>query len=399
MKPKFYRKVLKSGFTILLEKRDLPVVSVAIAVRSGGTSEATNERGISHFIEHMLYKGTKNRSSKEIAEEVERRGGKLNGFTGEMITAFWCKMPSKHLGVALEVLSDLVQNPLFDEKEFNKERKVIFEEIKMFHDDPVAHSLEEVHKSLYEKPFGIPLIGTYEIMGAITREDLINKFKKIYAPNNMVLCVVGNADFQNLIKFAQKNFGDDKKTIPKLKIIPKTESRIEKRKGIDQANLFFAYHAPLAGDKKSYAAEVLNALMACGMSSRLWQEIREKRNLAYVVSGEAEINKDFAYNLIHVGTTKDAVEKVRDLVLEEFEKVSKTLSEKELREVKEQLIGNHQIAMEESVLQMTNLLVYEMNGHAKDFYDFEKNIKKVKLEDVKNLAKIKKYSFFALVPE
>ncbi|MBU2496763.1 MAG: insulinase family protein, partial [Nanoarchaeota archaeon] len=152
-------------------------------------------------------------------------------------------------------------------------------------------------------------------------------------------------------------------------------------------------------DKKSDAAKVLATLMAGGMSSRLFSEIREKRNLAYAVKGDSIITKDFAYNFIYVGTMKENVEQVKKLILEEFEKVAKNLSEKELKEVKEQLIGNFHISMEDSQTQMANLLFYEFEGNAKDFYDFEKKIRKVKLEDVKKLAKLKNYSFFALVPE
>ena len=139
--------------------------------------------------------------------------------------------------------------------------------------------------------------------------------------------------------------------------------------------------------------------MAGGMSSRLFSEIREKRNLAYTVKGDSDINKDFAYNLIYVGTTKENVEIVKKLILEEFEKVSKNLDEKELKQVKGQLMGNYQISMEDSQTQMINLLFSEINGNAEDFYKFEKNMSDVKLEDVKNLARIKNYSFFVLEPE
>ncbi|MCP6727562.1 MAG: insulinase family protein, partial [Patescibacteria group bacterium] len=160
------------------------------------------------------------------------------------------------------------------------------------------------------------------------------------------------------------------------------------------------YHVPLAKDKKSYAARVLGTLMAGGMSSRLFSEIRDKRNLAYAVKGESNINKDFAYNLIYIGTTKENVEKVKKIILEEFEKVAKELTEKEFEQVKEQLIGNYNIAMEDSQNQMASLLAFEIDGgNAEEFYEFEKNISEVKLEDVKDLSKIKNYSFFALVPE
>lgn len=400
MKTKFKKKVLKNGMTVLLEKRDLPVVSVAFAVKVGGINEAAAEKGISHFIEHMLYKGTSTRNAIEIAQEIEKNGGELNGFTSEEMTAYWCKMPSKHLNVALEVLSDLVKNPLFDEKELEKERKVIFEEIKMYKDNPRLHVFDETLKTLYEKPFGIPLIGTYKSMSSINRKKMLKKFEEIYQPSNMILTVVGNADFGLLVNFVEKNFGHGKGKIPEFKVDLKNQVKVEGRKGIDQANLVFSYHVPLAKDVKNYAAQVLSTLMAGGMSSRLFAEIREKRNLAYAVKGEASVNKRFSYNYIYVGTTKENVEMVKKLILEEFEKVAKHLTESELKEVKDQLIGNYHISMEDSQLQMVNLLFNEIVGDAKEFYEFEKKIKAVKLKDVKDLAAKakKKFSFYALVP-
>ena len=401
MKAKFYRKVLKNGMTIILEKRNLPVVSVAFAVRNGGVNEKEEEKGISHFIEHMLYKGTPTRDAKKIADDIEKRGGDLNGFTSEEITAYWCKMPSRHLNVALEVLMDMVKNPLFEEKELEKERKVIFEEIKMYHDNPHVHSLDEIQKLLYNKTMKMNLAGTFNTMNAITRDKILIKFKQVYSPNNMILCVIGDADFDYLIKFAEKNFGNEKGKIPFEKFELENNSKVEERGGIDQANLVFAHHVPTAGDKRSYAAVVLNALMAGGMSSRLFAEIREKRNLAYSVKGDSNINKTFAYNLIYVGTMKKNVEKIKKLILEEFGKVAISLEEKELNQIKEQLIGNYQISMEDSQQQMVNLLAYELHGNAKEFYNFEKDVLKVKLEDVKKLALDAKndYSFFALVPK
>ena len=399
MKENFHKKVLKNGLTILFEKRNLPIVSVVIAVRTGGIHESMEKKGISHFIEHMLYKGTPTRDAKKIAEEIEKNGGILNGFTDEIITAYWCKMPSKHLKVALEVLSDMIKNPVFNSKEFEKERKVIFEEIKMMKDNPRIHAMDEIQKLLYDEPFGIPVIGTYETMNSITRVGMKKRFDEIYQPNNMILCVVGDADFNEIADFAEKNFSSKKGKIPKLKIIEKNESKTEKRKGIDQVNMIFAYHVPKSGDKKNYAAEILSALMAGGMSSRLFSEIREKRNMAYSVKGDSNINKDYSYNFIHVGTTKENTEKVKKLILDEFKKVAENLGEKELRQTKEQLIGNHRIGMEDSQTQMVSLMMHEINGKAEDFYEFEKEISKAKLGDVKNLAKIKNYSFFALAPE
>jgi predicted Zn-dependent peptidase len=403
MKDNFKKKVLKNGFTILFEKRNVPVVSISFSVRHGGVHESEEEKGISHFIEHMLYKGTKNRNVKQIAEDIERNGGELNGFTSEEITSYWCKMPSKNWKIGMDVLSDLVLNPLFDEKEVEKERNVIFEELKMYHDNPRMHVFDEAQKTLYNGTMGTSLIGTYETMNSLKREQLIEKFQEIYTPNNMVLTVVGDADFKEVVEFAEKNFSSEDKSEIKVKEFGlKKEVKQEEREGIDQANLVFAYHVPLAKNPQHRTAEILSAVLAEGMSSRLFSEIREKRNLAYSVKGDSNVNGNFAYNLIYVGTTKENVEKVKELILKEFEKVAKDLDEKELNQVKEQLIGHHQLAMEDSQSQMVNLLANEIAGTVEGFYDFEKNIKKVKLEDVKKMAsEIKEgnYSFYSLVPK
>jgi len=401
MKDNFRKKILNNGLTILFEKRSIPVVSLAFAVRAGGVNESVSEKGVSHFIEHMLYKGTNRRGAKQIAEEIEKNGGELNGFTGDEITAYWCKMPSEKLEIALDVLSDMVKNPKFDKDELEKERKVIFEEIKMIHDNPIKYCFDEIQKSLYTGTMEISLIGTNETMNSITREKIVEKFMEIYNPNNLILCIVGDADFEEIVSFCEKNFGEQKGEVPIQKFSLKNEDRTEERRGIDQANLIFAYHVQTAKDKKNYAAQILSSLMAGGMSSRLFTEIREKRNLAYAVKGDSSINRDFAYNIIYVGTMKENIGEVKKLILEEFKKVAGGLDEKELNEIKQQLIGQYKISMEDSQVQMVNLLDSEISGDAMEFYEYEENILNVKLEDVKELAKKakEKYSFFALLPK
>jgi predicted Zn-dependent peptidase len=402
MKSNFKRHVLENGFTILFERRNIPVVSMAIAVRNGGINEEAHEKGISHFIEHMLYKGTKNRTAKKIAEDIEKNGGVLNGFTSEEITVFHCKMPSKHTEIGLEVLSDMMNNSLFSEEEFEKERKVIFEELKMRRDSPHNYVFDKIQNILYEPPFGNDLIGTIETMNSITREKMVERFNNVYTSDNMVLCVVGDYEFDKLIKFAEENFSEGEKKEFVSPVVLKNDQVTEEREGVDQANLVFTYHSPTFSEEKSYAATVLSTIMGGGMSSRLFAEIREKRNLCYSVHATNHVSKDFAYSYVYVGTTKEKLEEVKGLIIEEFKKVAEGLEENELNEVKEQLIGNSQISMEDSQSQMVSLLLSEICGDVTKYYDFEENISKVKIEDVKELAKKVSqgdYSFFALVPK
>ena len=342
---KFKKRVLKNGLTILFEKRNLPVASIAVAVRAGGINETLEEKGIFHFIEHMLYKGTKKRDSKKIAEDIEKNGGILNGFTSENVTAYLCKVPDKKIDIALDVLGDMIENSVFNIKDIEKEKQVIFEEIKMHKDTPQRYVIDEVHKCLYKNPFGTDIIGTFESVGRLNRKKLISVFNSVYSPKNLVLVVVGNVDFEKIVRFAEKTFKNKNGRLGIQKIQMQNCYKIEKRKGIDQANMVFAYHVPLFWEKNSYASKILNTLMAEGASSRLFNEIREKRNLVYAIVGDTEITDKFAYTFIYAGTKKENVEKVKKLIIEEFEKVAKQLTDKELKQIKEQIIGNYRLSM------------------------------------------------------
>lgn len=399
MKKNFKKKILKNGLTILFEKRDLPIITIIFAVRNGTANESAKEKGISHFIEHMLYKGTKNRTYLQIAEEIEKKGGILNGFTSEETTAFWCKLPSEHLNVGLEVLTDMFKNSIFDSKEFEKERKVILEELKMNKDNPRRYVLEKIMGHLYENPFGKN--DDEKTMNSITRKELLERFEEVFQPDKIIICVVGDANFGEIVSLTEQKFGDKKGKVKTFEIRQKNYSSVENRKGIDQANLIFGFHVPKSNDTKNYAASILNELMAGGLSSRLFVEIRQKRNLAYSVNGISDIGKEFGHNLIYVGTKKEHIGEVKEVILKEFEKILGEFDESELNKIKTKIIGNYRISMEDSSEQAMNLLKHEIILNAESFYDLEKKIKSVKVEDVKELAKkaIKKHSFFALIPE
>lgn len=350
----------------------------------------------------MLYKGTKKRDSKQISEEIEKKGGILNGFTDEEVTAYWCKMPAKHIEVALEVLSDMVSNPLFEEAELNKERQVILEEMKMRRDRPDWYVADKIQGMLFTGNLGLDLIGTEKSLKSINREVILKKFQEIYKTKNIFLVVVGDADFEQICTFCEKNFKKSSGIISEPKIGFKNSQKIETREGIDQANLIFAYHTANATKRENYAAQILSTILAGGMSSRLFQEIREKRNLAYAVKGSCNSGKRFGFNGIYIGTKKENVEEVKKLILEEIKKLEKELDENELNQAKEQLRGNSSISREDSQGEMLDLLFNEIWDKAENSYDYEKNIEQVRLEEVKKIAASVKegnYSFVALVPK
>lgn len=395
--PEFYKKKLKNGLTILFEKRNLPVVCSSVTSKSGSEYETEKLKGISHFIEHLVFKGTKKRNVKQISEEVEKRGGIINAFTSEEFTCFWNKLPSKYLNIGIDIASDLVLEPLFEKEALERERKVILEEIKMYNDNPQLYVMNKIKELLYEKPFGMFTAGTCEIMSKINREDVLKIYDN-YSTNNMMLTVVGNANFDEICKLAEKIFPETKKKIQETKPIIKNSQLVEKRKGVEQANLVFGYHVPTLKDKNRYTAEILDILLTGGMSSKLFQEIREKRGLAYAVKGILEQNKNYGYEMIYVGTIKEKVKEVKELILKEIEKL-RNLENKELEEAKEQLIGLRQLESEDSEQTMIELIAEENAGNAEEYYRYEDKINSIKLEDVRKMAKLKGYSFIALVPE
>jgi len=392
---KFYKKVLANGMTVLFEKRDVGVTTVMLATKFGSEYESESEKGIAHFIEHMAFKGTEKRTTREIAFELEKVGGVLNAFTGEEETAYHVKLPSEHLEVAMDVIFDIFFNPRLDEEEMKKECNVICEEIKMYHDNPQRHVLEEIKNCLYKKPFGIFGAGTQESVRALTREQLFEKHRSIYCPKNAILSVVGNNDFEEIIGLAEK-FSVKREL--KINEIPKIElqnlKKIENRAELEQANLAIGIHFPYSGNEK-YAAMVFETILGSGMSSKLFTEVREKRGLAYAVKTSADLSKNYGYLVIYVGTEKEKVEEVIRICIEEFGKMA-LISEKELEDGKTQIIGNYGVMSEDSSSVAQNLISEEIGESAEEYYKFRENIMKVSLDDIKKIAKIKDYASFVL---
>lgn len=394
--PEFYRKKLDNGITVIFERRKNPVISVASSVKFGAQYETESIKGISHFIEHLVFKGTKNRDVKQIAREVESIGGVINAFTAEEITCFWNKLPSKYFSLGADITRDLVSNPLFERYALERERKVILEEIKMYHDNPYSHVIEKIKEMLYKKPFGLSIAGTLKTVSNLSRQRVIDLFKSIYSTNNMIFSVVGNASWSEVLSEAKK-FRKTEKKIELTPIIKKNGEYIEKRRGIDQAHEAIGFHMPKLTDKNKYSAEIFDSILGGGMSSRLFQEIREKRGLCYAIKSNLEQSKDYSYEIIYAGTVKEKINEIKKLVLREIKKMGE-LKQTDLSEAKEKLIGSRQISKEKSEATMIELLQEELGGNAENYYEYEEGINKVKLNQVKELSKLKGYSFVALIP-
>lgn len=382
-----------------MEKRELPVVALSISNKFGAGFEEAKIKGIAHVIEHLVFTGTKTRTHEDISREIEKKGGILNAFTANEVTSFWFKLPSEHVFAGLDILTDILKNPIFDGQKFEKEKKVILEEIKMYHDDPARNVYDKIVENLYERPFGIGIIGTAESVSGLKRDFVYDYYKKHYGAENFVVTIVGNCDFDKVCEHLERQFEHEGKNYGEIKVQKKQGESAEEREGIDQAHFIFAGHAPLLIDKNYYALEVLNAYLADGMSSRLFLKIREEKGLAYSVRGSIEAEKNYAYYAIYAGTRKEAIAEVKKIILEELGQVQR-IGEKEMAEAKERLIGLRKITSEESASVMNQLLFEELADKAERYYEHEQRIKEVTLEQVKKLAKglLEKYSTAVIVP-
>ncbi len=397
---KFQKKVLANGLTVLFEKRDVDVTTVMLGVRYGSGYDCVEEKGMAHFIEHLCFKGTPTRDTREIVYEIESLGGDVNAYTSGEWTAYLAKLPSKHLDVAADVIFDIFFNPVFPENDVGREASVICEEIKMHRDSPMGHSINKIKEGLYEEPFGYSGLGRAEVVVKMTREQLIKKHKEVYIPENSILCVVGNNDFEEVVSIAESLSPKSevvKSELEMPEIVLRDLKNKEKRAGLEQAHVALGFHFPKVGESGVYAAEVFSAILGDGMSSRLFMEVREKRGLVYGIKTDLDNGKGYGYLVIWAGTDPSKVSEVKKVCLEEFARM-KELTQKELDEAKIQVVGSRRVESEGSSETALNLLVAEVSGKAEDYYEFEKQVESVTLEDIRKLAEKTEFASFSLGP-
>ena len=393
----FYKVKQKNGLTVLFEKRDLPIVTIMVATRAGAAYENLRNKGIAHFFEHIVFKGTKTRTVDEISSSIEKVGGIINAFTSEQITAFWAKIPSKYFNIGANVIFDLVSNPKLAIRDIDREKGVILSEIDRAHDLPNQYLLFKIKEFLYKTPFGMPILGLKENILRFKRKNFID-WHKYYNPQDLIISVVGNANLKDINDLAKNYFKiPAKKILPKIKLIKKSNHLIEKRHGLDQTHFTLGFHSPSLSDKQRYTSELFNAILGEGMSSILFREVREKRGWAYTIHSYLEQEKDYGYSIIYAGIKKENIKKVRDIVLREIKNMSK-IKIKDLEEAKEQKVGNWELGSESCDNVATNLILQEIATKAEDVYDYPEKIYEVKITDLKKLAKIKSYSTAILAP-
>ncbi|GGH16304.1 M16 family metallopeptidase [Silvibacterium dinghuense] len=360
------RTILPNGLTILTEKMNhIRSVAMGVWIGAGSRHELPEVNGISHFVEHMVFKGTKSRSAQRIAREVDAIGGNLDAFTGKETVCFNMKVLDEHVPTALEVLSDLVLNPVFSPEEIDRERGVILEEIKMDEDNP-DYLVHEIFTQNFWKdhPLGKPILGTKETVKSFERDTLFGYYDSRFLGGNMVFSAAGNIEHDEFVERVTRKF----ESLPAGQSVnggepPKTAARINLRnkKSLEQVQLCLGVPSPPVADEQRYVTLVLNTVLGGGMSSRLFQTVREERGLAYAIYSDLSPYRDTGALCVYAGTSSSKAIEVVKLVMEEFGKLKQVpLSADELRRAKDQLKGNLLLSLESSMSRMSNLARQQM---------------------------------------
>jgi len=386
------KETLPNGIRIVTEEiNSVHSASIGIWAKTGSRYENDQHHGISHFVEHMLFKGTSNRSARKIAEELEAIGGSLNAFTAKEYTCYYAKVLAENLDIAIDVLADMYFNSLFELKEIEKEKNVIIEEIKMYEDSPdeLVHDLF-ANAIWPNHPLGRPIIGTIGSLKKIYCSDLLAYCRDHYTANNTVIAVAGNIDHKNVVDQISSNFGNMAVSINgKESSPPISEATVlMEQKDLEQLQICLGGPGLAQDDDDIYVLNVLNNVLGGGLSSRLFQEIREERGLAYSVYSYQTAYRDSGLFTVYAGTSPDNLESVLRLVVKELlELASKGTTEEELTRTKQQLKGNLLLSLENVNNRMMRLGKTEICfDRVINIEEILKKIADVNMEAVKSLA-------------
>jgi predicted Zn-dependent peptidase len=363
------RTVLPNGLIVLTERMDhLRSVAMGVWIKSGSRCETPEVNGISHFVEHMLFKGTRSRSAQRIAREMDSIGGNLDAFTSKETICFNVKSLSDHVPIALDVLTDMVLNPTFAEPEIERERGVILEEIKIDEDNPDVLVHELFTQSFWKgHPLGKPILGTTETVARLGQQHLFTYHGDRFHGANMIFSAAGNLDHDRFAEAVAEKFSAlaDGEPMHELSA-PEPSARIvlRNKKALEQVQICLGVPAPPITDENRYATLILNTVLGGGMSSRLFQTIREERGLAYSVYSDLSPYRDTGNLCVYAGTSANKALEVIDLVLAEFRNLKEIpVGEEELTRAKDQLKGNILLGLESSNSRMANLARQEMYFH------------------------------------
>jgi predicted Zn-dependent peptidase len=387
------KEILPNGITLLTEAMPhVRSVAVGVWLKRGSRHETPIQSGISHFIEHMVFKGTKNRSAEVIAAQVDSIGGHMDAFTAKEYASFHLKVLDEHLPLAVDILGDIAMNPLFDPSEMTKEKKVIFEEINMVEDTPDDLVMELYTEAFWPRhPLGRPILGTKTSVSRFRRDELAGFFKSVYRPGNIVIAAAGHLEHGATSRLVRRHFGAlasggrSHNGGP-----PRPASRIVTRskKELEQVHLCLGTPAYPQAHPDRYGVYILNTVLGGSMSSRLFQNVREKRGLVYSISSGVSAYSDAGTMTIYAGTSLDSVDEVVRLSLEELRRMKgEALPADELRRAKDHLKGSLMLSLENTGSRMNHIARQEIYfGRAFKLDEILSGIESVTAEDVPRIS-------------
>jgi predicted Zn-dependent peptidase len=384
---------LANGVSVITEVMPhVRSVSIGVWVKTGSRNERPEQNGISHFIEHMVFKGTTTRSAEDIARSVDSVGGHLDAFTSKEMISFNTKVLDEHLPLAFDVLSDLVLHPVFRDDDIQKEQGVVLEELKMDEDNP-DFLVHEIFSGNFWKDhsLGKPIIGNKRTIKSFDREMVRDYYTHAYVPEQILVTAAGNLEHDNVLRLVAESFGDlENIAAPPEDSRPSPHAIISLRDkpSLEQVHLCLGVPSHPLADPRRYASYVLNTLLGGGMSSRLFQNIREKQGLAYSVYSEMNSYRDTGCLSIYAGTSIETAERVVESILKEFREIKEGLiTEEEMRRAKDHLKGSLMLSLESTSSRMANLARQEIYfGRFFTLDELINSIEEVTVDDVQGIA-------------
>lgn len=384
---------LGNGVKVLTE--DIPHVRsvvIGIWVNVGSRDEDPPVAGISHFIEHMMFKGTEKRTARDIAEELDAVGGQLNAFTTKEYTCYYARVQDKHFDLAVDILFDMLFHSRFAAHEIDRERNVIMEEIKMYEDTPDELVHDVFATTIWHgHALGRPIIGTAEVVGDLSREAILRYFQSHYVPENMVVAVAGHVEHGRVVEMLQKAFaGLDGKAEGRTMVRPQPRPEVTCRtKDTEQVHLCLGAPGLPLDDERIYVFQMVNTILGGGLSSRLFQEIREQRGLVYSVYSFHSSYHDAGLFGIYAGLSKQNVGPVTELIFKEIRDIRQNgVTGQELRRAKDQLTGNLWLSLESVSTRMSRLGKSQLYlGKIQTPEEIVARVEKVTGEEIKALAR------------
>ncbi len=390
-----YKKtVLNNGLRVLTCKMaDRQSIGLGIWVCAGGRYEDKRNKGVAHFLEHLLFKGTKKYSNRAIKESIEGIGGTLNAFTSEEHTCYFVKIPKKYVKLSLNILADMVINPLLKTTDIERERTVILEEIKMYRDMPQHYVNDLLENLLWPgHPLGIGIAGSEKSIGSLNRKDIAGFKDVFYQPANLLVVACGDIKHRDIVSMSDKLFKKQharaKTEFLKAGNVQNKASFKLAHKDVEQTHIALGLHSYKREHPSNYALGILNTILGGNMSSRLFHELREKRGLAYAVGSSARVLQDTGAFFVRAGVDNRKVVDSIKVILKELKKISKfNVSKKELDRAKEYYSGQLMLALEDTLDHMifAGEKIATIN-RVKTPAEISRKIKKVSVADVRQVA-------------